>query len=158
MSKIAAAPTMDQQARKARLSLLAQAPDETLAVLWDEFLDGSEEPAHRVIRSPEIGTVMVRGRMGGTGTSFNLGEMTVTRCSVQLTSGAVGHGHVQGRSRDSARIAALVDALAEGGHSAEIDTQIIAPLRAAAQDRKTARAEKAAATKVEFFTMVRGEG
>ena len=34
---------------------------------------------------------VVRGRVGATGAAFNLGEMTVTRASVRLASGNVGH-------------------------------------------------------------------
>jgi hypothetical protein len=70
---------------------------------------------HEILRPPEIGTVMVRGRAGATGAAFNLGEMTVTRASVRLSSGAVGHGHVQGRDKDAALAAALIDALSRGG-------------------------------------------
>ena len=55
------------------------------------------EPDVVSIRAPEIGAVMVRGRVGGAGDAFNLGEMTVTRCSLRLACGAVGHGYVQGR-------------------------------------------------------------
>ncbi len=33
---------------------------------------------------PRPGMTLVRGRMGGTGSPFNLGEMTVTRCVVRL--------------------------------------------------------------------------
>ena len=32
---------------------------------------------------------MVRGRVGGTGAPFNLGEMSVTRCSVRLADGSL---------------------------------------------------------------------
>lgn len=150
--------TPEQAARKARLSVLARAPEARLRDLWQAFLGGSEVPAHDILRGPEIGAVMVRGRAGGTGAPFNLGEMSVTRASVRLSSGAVGHGHVQGRSREAALTVALIDALAEDGRADEIEDAILSPLRAAAEDRTTARAAKAAATKVEFFTMVRGEG
>jgi alpha-D-ribose 1-methylphosphonate 5-triphosphate synthase subunit PhnG len=111
-----------------------------------------------VIRPPEIGTVMLRGRAGGTGAPFNLGEMTVTRCAVRL-SGAdtVGHGTVQGRGRDHALQAALIDALAEAGAAEALEAAILAPLRREAEARRTARAAKAEGTKVAFFTLVRGE-
>jgi alpha-D-ribose 1-methylphosphonate 5-triphosphate synthase subunit PhnG len=142
-------------ARKARLSVLARAPADRLRTLWAGYRP--DPPAHEVLRAPEIGTVMLRGRAGATGAPFNLGEMTVTRCSVRLSSGAVGHGHVQGRDRDAARAAALIDALCEDGQGAGIETAILAPLRAEAAARASARASRAAATRVEFFTMVRGE-
>lgn len=100
---------------------------------------------------------MVRGRAGSVGAPFNLGEMTVTRCSVRLGSGAVGHGYVQGRSHEAARAAALIDALSEDGQADALEASILTPLREGAEEARVARAERAAATKVEFFTMVRGE-
>jgi alpha-D-ribose 1-methylphosphonate 5-triphosphate synthase subunit PhnG len=142
-------------ARRARLSVLAKAPAERLKALWSAH--APEAPAHEVLRAPEIGTVMLRGRAGAVGAPFNLGEMTVTRCSVRLASGTVGHGHVQGRDRDAARAAALIDALAEDGQAAVLEAAILSPLRAEDAARKAARAARAAATKVEFFTMVRGD-
>ncbi|AHM04556.1 PhnG protein [Roseibacterium elongatum DSM 19469] len=142
-------------ARKLRLSTLAKAPSERLCALWAAYR--ADPPAHEVLRPPEVGTVMLRGRAGATGAPFNLGEMTVTRCSVRLTGGAVGHGHVQGRDRDAALAAALIDALSEAGEAKAIETAILAPLRDEAVASKAARAAKAAATRVEFFTMVRGE-
>ena len=114
-------------------------------------------PAHVWLRPPETGTGMVRGRAGGTGAPFNLGEMTVTRCALRLGDGPVGHGHVQGRDKGQARDAALVDALMQGARAAEVRTGVLAPLMEAEAARRAVRARKAAATKVEFFTMVRGE-
>jgi alpha-D-ribose 1-methylphosphonate 5-triphosphate synthase subunit PhnG len=118
---------------------------------------GVEVP-HSVLRAPEIGTVMVRGRAGAVGAAFNLGEMTVTRASVRLTeSGAVGHGYVQGRSHEAATYAALVDALCQTDQGSALIASVITPLRAEKAAREGARAVRAAGTKVEFFTMVRGE-
>ena len=155
----ATAPTLSaaDQARRARLSALAGVAPGRLADLWRLWLDGAAEPAHRILRPAEIGTVMVRGRAGGTGAPFNLGEMSVARCSVRLDSGAVGHGHVQGRDREAARIAALIDALCEAGQAASLQAAIVDPLRAEAEARRQDRAAKAEATKVQFFTLVRGE-
>ncbi len=145
------------EARKARLSVLAKARAAELTRLWAGWLAGRPVPEHEVLRPPEIGAVMVRGRAGATGAPFNLGEMTVTRAVVRLTDGAVGHGHVQGRSKDAALIVALIDALYEAGQSDGLEDAVIAPLRDAAAHHRRDRAAKAAATKVEFFTMVRGE-
>jgi alpha-D-ribose 1-methylphosphonate 5-triphosphate synthase subunit PhnG len=142
-------------ARQARLSTLAKAPGPRLCALFSAY--SPDLPAHDVLRAPEIGTVMLRGRAGATGAPFNLGEMTVTRCAVRLSSGAVGHGHVQGRDTAAALAVALIDALCEDGEGAAIEAAILAPLRAEAEGRSAARATRAAATKVEFFTMVRGD-
>ena len=63
------------------------------------------------MRGPETGLVMVRGRAGGSGSPFNLGEMTVTRCTVQLGSGTAGHAYIAGRDERQAELAAVADAL-----------------------------------------------
>ena len=133
------------------MGLLARAPAARLAALMPDI------PEHRVFRSPETGAVMVRGRIGATGALFNLGEITVTRCTLQTTDGAVGHAHVQGRDRGHATRAAIVDALMQGPAAAAVRAQVLQPLAAEEQARRAARASHAAATKVEFFTLVRGE-
>ncbi|NOD93156.1 phosphonate C-P lyase system protein PhnG [Ruegeria sp. HKCCD4884] len=142
------------QARKEWMGLLARAPDDALMTLWDGIQD---RPSFEWLRSPEVGGVMVRGRTGATGAPFNLGEMTVTRCSVVLQDGTVGHGYVQGRSKPKAEAAALIDAMMQTSSADELKAKLINPLQAQMQKTKTARAAKAAATKVEFFTLVRGE-
>ena len=141
----------DPTARKDWISTLAKAPPAELARLIAEL------PAHDLLRPAEVGAVMVQGRVGGTGAPFNLGEMTVTRCSVQLRDGTVGHAWVQGRDKDHARRAAVVDALMQTSAALDVARRVIAPLQEQARGVRSARAEKAATTKVEFFTMVRGE-
>jgi len=141
-------------ARKTWMSLLAQADEGELSQLWLAF---DRSPEFDWLRPPEAGGVMVRGRVGGSGAPFNLGEMTVTRCALTLTDGTVGHAYVQGRSKPKAEIAAKVDALMQTGAADDLRQAVLEPLRQAQQSRKEARAAKAAATKVEFFTMVRGE-
>lgn len=142
----------DPSDRKAWLGLLARARPDRLAALMPTDL-----PAFTLLRAPEIGAVMVRARVGATGAPFNLGEMTVTRCALRLDCGTVGHGHVQGRNRDHARQAALIDALMQTPRAAALRDQVLVPLAEAETAARTARAAKAAATKVEFFTLVRGE-
>lgn len=141
-------------ARKEWLGLLAKSPAGEVGKLWHAL---EAAPAHSILRAPEIGGVMVRGRAGAVGDAFNLGEMTVTRASVKLADGTVGHGYVQGRNKDHALQAALVDALMQTQAAAVVEKRLLAPLREAVRARKTERAAKAAATKVDFFTMVRGE-
>lgn len=102
---------------------------------------------------------MVQGRAGGDGAPFNLGEMTVTRCAVQLTDGTLGVGYVQGRGLAHAEHAALVDAMAQDPKlECAVHEAIIEPLAEGEAAARRARSAKAAATKVDFFTMVRGEG
>lgn len=137
------------------MGLLARARPADLARLWAAL---APEPPFDWLRRPEAGTVMLRGRAGGTGAPFNLGEMTVTRASLRLDCGAVGHAMVQGRDTDHARIAALADALLQTDRRKAVQAEVLAPLARAEADRRHARAARAAATKVDFFTMVRGEG
>lgn len=136
------------------MGLLARAPEGELMDLWRSF---QTRPAFEWLRRPEAGGIMVRGRTGGTGAPFNLGEMTVTRCSLMLEDGTVGHGYVQGRSKPKAEAAALIDALMQTEAADHVRKHVIAPLKQHMQTAREDRAAKAAATKVEFFTMVRGE-
>ncbi|MGL4237715.1 phosphonate C-P lyase system protein PhnG [Tabrizicola sp.] len=139
------------KARKAWMSVLAKAPPERLAALMPDL------PDHSVLRALEIGAVMVRGRIGASGAPFNLGEMTVTRCSVRLSTGQVGHAWVQGRDKTHATRAAVVDALMQLKGAARLKANVIDVLEREAATKAELRAGKAAATKVDFFTLVRGE-
>jgi alpha-D-ribose 1-methylphosphonate 5-triphosphate synthase subunit PhnG len=112
------------------------------------------------LRQPEIGAIMVQGRAGGTGSAFNMGEMTVTRCALRLTgeANAVGHGYVQGRDARHAELAALADALLQTEKYAEVMDAVVQPLKAEEAAKRLSARKKAGATKVDFFTMVRAEG
>lgn len=115
-------------------------------------------PAHQMLRPPQTGMAMVRARSGGTGARFNLGEMTVTRCAVTMDSGVVGIAYVQGRSQRHAEQAAVADALLQLPDWHEtVHAQLIHPLARQHDEKVDRQAQVAAQTKVEFFTMVRGE-
>lgn len=115
-------------------------------------------PAHQMLRPAQTGMAMVRARSGGTGARFNLGEMTVTRCAVTLGEGVVGVAYVQGRSLRHAEQAAVADALLQlpDWHDT-VQAHLIQPLTRLHAERVERQAQVAAQTKVEFFTMVRGE-
>ena len=140
--------------RRRWMGLLAKAPAEDLAELWAACGDS---PAFEWLRAPETGGVMVRARTGGSGAPFNLGEMTVTRCALQLDTGEVGHAYVQGRDKAKARIAALIDALMQTPAAGELERAVLTPLAERATAARDLRAGKAAATRVEFFALARGE-
>ena len=147
--------TLDENAdRKAWMSVLAKAPEGRVAVLLDATMT---RPDFSWLRAPEIGSTMVRARAGATGAPFNLGEMTVTRCALRLHTGEVGHAYIQGRRKPDAEAAAVVDALMQGPAAGDIRAGVLLPLRDEQSSAKAYRAAKAAATKVDFFTMVRGE-
>lgn len=110
-------------------------------------------PAFEHLRSPETGLVMVRGRAGGDGAPFNLGEMTVTRCAVRLGQ-TVGHAYVAGRDKRQAELAALVDAaLQDPVRRDALMDGVIAPLAQRQQAARDAEARRAAATRVDFLAM-----
>lgn len=145
--------------RKEWMAVLAKAPEDRLAEAWASLVAAlGHRPEFEWLRRPETGAVMVRGRAGGTGAPFNLGEMTVTRCALRLASGQEGHAYIPGRTGAKAEQAALCDALMQVPELApSVAELVIRPLAdAASEARDTVRA-KAAATKVDFFTMVRGE-
>lgn len=145
----------ERRMRQRWMSVLAKADFADLDALWKNL---PSKPAWTVVRAPETGMVMARGRAGGTGQRFNLGEVTVTRCAVRLDHGAVGFGYVMGRNKRHAEIAAAVDAMLQAPSRRDaLERAIIAPLAVRQQDRRLQRGRKAAATKVEFFTMVRGD-
>ena len=144
-----------QARRKAAMAVLAHSDAAEIA----RHLAAIASPPYENLREAENGLVMVRGRVGGDGGPFNLGEATLSRAAVRLSSGEIGFGYVLGRDKVKARMIALCDALIQAhDHAEAVETQVVAPLRAAMIARYTQRAAEAAATRVEFFTMVRGEG
>jgi alpha-D-ribose 1-methylphosphonate 5-triphosphate synthase subunit PhnG len=139
--------------RRRWLSILAKAPAGEVLAAWESL---AERPAYTALRKPEIGLVQVRGRMGGAGEAFNFGEMTVTRAAVRLEGGETGVGYVAGRDRHHAEIAAAVDAMMRSDRlRPAVEHAVVGRLGEAQDERRLTAARKAAATKVEFFTMVR---
>ncbi len=141
--------------RKTALAILARAGREELqsaiAAHWPSL-------AIRDLKPAETGLVMLRGRMGGDGAAFNMGEATVSRAVVELESGERGFGHVLGRDRERARLVAIADALWQRSDAREtIERVVITPVRQRLSATKQRRASEAAATRVDFFTLVRGE-
>ena len=144
-----------QAQRKAAMAVLAHSATADIA----DRLDAIAVPAHENLREPENGLVMVRGRIGGDGAPFNLGEATISRAAVRLASGEVGFGYTLGRDRQKARLIALCDALIQTpDHAGAIEAQVLAPLRATVISERNRKAAETAATRVDFYTLVRGEG
>ncbi|MCZ4094542.1 phosphonate C-P lyase system protein PhnG [Sinorhizobium psoraleae] len=140
--------------RREGMRLLARACLAELKTAWQAIAD---KPEIFAVRGPETGLVMVRGRIGGGGDAFNLGEATVSRATVRLSSGEIGHGQLLGTDKERARYAAIFDALLQTGKyrpAVEALHRLIAA-RIDAEDRR--KAEETAATRVDFFTMVRGD-
>jgi alpha-D-ribose 1-methylphosphonate 5-triphosphate synthase subunit PhnG len=142
----------DSRRRQQWLSLLAKAPAARLETLWQGL---GPVPAYTVLRRPEIGLVMVQGRISGSGAAFCAGEMT----AIRLATGEIGIGYVGGRAPRQAEIAAVIDALGQRSEWRDtLETRIVAPLAAEAEARRRLAAARAAATKVEFFTVAREAG
>jgi alpha-D-ribose 1-methylphosphonate 5-triphosphate synthase subunit PhnG len=144
-----------QAQRKAAMAVLAHSDPAEIS----GCLDAIALPVHENLREPENGLVMVRGRIGGDGAPFNLGEATVSRAAVRLSTGEVGFGYTLGRDREKARMIALCDALIQSNEFSEtVEAGVVAPLRAAMMARRSQKAAETAATRVDFYTLVRGEG
>ena len=145
---------MNMNLRQERMRLLALAPETCL----DVALSGIILPGYRIVRGPETGLVMARGRVGNTGDVFNIGEVLVTRCAVQLEDETLGHAWIMGESPRHAELAALCDALWQRESCATLlDKKLRPRLEQAIEAKRKAAARDAAGTKVNFFTFVRGE-
>jgi alpha-D-ribose 1-methylphosphonate 5-triphosphate synthase subunit PhnG len=150
-------------ARAAWLRILALAQTEALDAAYSRLGDVAALPGYRLLRKAESGMAMVRARAGGTGAQFNLGEMSVTRCAVVLDeadgqAATAGLSYVQGRGARHAEQAAVLDALLQRpAWHRHVQDIVIAPLMQALNERAAHQAATAAQTRVEFFTMVRGE-
>lgn len=144
--------TMTEKTPRQRwMAILARASQSEI-----EALLGPDLPAHDILKAPETGTTMIEGRAGGAGRRFNLGEATVTRCVVRLAGGAMGFSYALGRDARKARLAAILDAKLQAeaaGSALHRDIDRLAAQQEAARDLAS---RKAAATKVDFFTLVRG--
>ena len=141
--------------RRQWMAVLAKADFNMLESMWSSY---DEKPQFSLLRKPETGLVMVRGRMGGKGRAFNLGEATVTRCSVKSSSDHTGHAYLLGRNQRHAQIAAEIDALMQDEqHRAKLEQSVLEPLLEERNAKLELERQKTAATKVDFFTMVRGE-
>lgn len=141
--------------RQGWMRVLAQAEP---AELDQAFATLGTLPAHQWLRKPESGMAMVRARSGGTGSQFNLGELTVTRCALTLEDGTMGVAYVRGRSLRHAEQAAVADALLQTEQWRErVQSRLIEPLARAHAQRRELQARTAAQSKVDFFTLVRGD-
>jgi alpha-D-ribose 1-methylphosphonate 5-triphosphate synthase subunit PhnG len=156
MVTMTTAPRDDQQARRREaMGVLGHSATADIA----GYLDALAVPAHEQLRQPENGLVMLRGRIGGDGAPFNLGEATVSRAAVRLVSGEVGFGYTLGRDGTKAQLIALCDAMIQNTeYSDAVEANVLMPLRARVAADVKRKAAKTAATKVDFYTLVRGEG
>jgi len=141
--------------RRGTMAVLAQSATSDIA----ELLATIAVPEFEIVRPGESGLVMLRGRVGGDGAPFNLGEAAVSRSAVRLSGGEVGIGYVLGRDTEKARVIAICDALVQTAtHADELQRQVISPLSDKIASARLQQEQRIAATRVDFYTLVRGEG
>lgn len=146
---------LDIDNRRHWMSALAKAPEADLEKAWAEM---APQPEYRLLRSPETGLVLVRGRAGGTGAPFHLGEIAVTRCTLVTEKGYLGTAYILGRAHRHAELAAVFDALIQDEEFASgILERVVEPLEEEYKARAEQEHRKTKQTQVDFFTMVRGE-
>lgn len=147
------APAADP--RKRVMDLLARCSRGQLEAAWAQV---EPKPAFARLREPETGLVMVRGRIGGGGSPFNLGEATISRATIQLTEGTVGHGYRLGTDKTAAEWSAVFAALWQLPAMQDVvERTLLLPAEEQQAEEAAQLARETAATKVDFFTMVRGE-
>lgn len=154
MQPTPAQTAVDIESRRAMMRLCAEAAAVELDAALDAVLPG--RPLDE-IRRPETGLVMLRGRMGGDGAPFNLGEATVTRAAMSIAGGPIGFAYHLGRDRRKARAAAALDAAWQDASCRPEVEAALAPVRERLAAESHRDAARTAATRVEFFTLVRGE-
>jgi alpha-D-ribose 1-methylphosphonate 5-triphosphate synthase subunit PhnG len=149
----------DESSRQARRQAAMKVLADSAAADITDCLGGLSLPSYEYLREPEAGLVMVRGRVGGDGAPFNLGEATVSRAAVRLSTGEVGFGYTLGRDRKKAQLIALCDALIQtSDHADRVEAAVLTPLRAVIASERSRKSAETAATRVDFYTMVRGGG
>ena len=147
---------MEQQMDRQRwLSVLAHSNAARLEAHWQAL---NLHPEFTLIRPAEIGMTRLQARMGATGKRFVMGDATVTRAVVQLSDGTLGYSYLLGRDKAHAERCALLDALLQQPETRPLlEEKIITPLAAWREEQRQLRAREIASSKVDFFTLVRGD-
>ncbi|MGD9425182.1 phosphonate C-P lyase system protein PhnG [Pantoea sp. NSTU24] len=147
---------MEQQTDRQRwLSVLAHSNAAMLETHWQAL---NLQPVFTLVRPAEIGLTRLQARMGATGNRFVMGDATVTRAVVQLQDGTLGYSYLLGRDKAHAERCALLDALLQQPETRPLlEEKIITPLAAWRDEQRQLRAREIASSKVDFFTLVRGD-
>lgn len=148
-------------ARAQWMALLARAP---MPLLERALEPHALQRQTEWLRRPETGLYMVQGRVGGTGERFNLGEITVTRCTLRSKTehepqSPVGVAYVLGRNHRQAELVALADALLqESAHHQALEHELLSPVRQYLSAQRAQHQARTQSTKVDFFTVAREAG
>src|SRR5215475_4642664 len=120
-------PAPRTAARRGAMAVLAHARAEEIEQGLRAVIDPLD---YAELRALETGLIMLRGRIGGDGAPFNVGEATVTRAVIRLSDGTLGYAYLLGRSPSRARLAAIIDALGQdAARRAVLETALVAPVR-----------------------------
>ncbi|MFT5421774.1 MAG: alpha-D-ribose 1-methylphosphonate 5-triphosphate synthase subunit PhnG [Candidatus Endobugula sp.] len=153
----------DLQPAKKRQQLLSVLSVSELSAIQSYWQALSISPRYSLLKAPEVGMTMVRAKTGGTGQAFNMGEMTVTRTVIRLNdinaqNDVIGFGYTAGRNTQKSELIAVIDACFQlSEYAASITKLLLQPLQQLRQQQKNQQTAQVNATKVNFFTMVRGE-
>lgn len=147
-------PGDDVRERRRIMEALAKADQSLLEETWSRL---DPRPLHVAVRGPETGLVMIRGRIGGGGAPFNLGEATVSRATIRLETGEIGFGQTLGLAPRKAELAAIFDALSQHEEHGQTVAALVSSVEATVAGGDAQHQRQTAATRVDFFTMVRGE-
>ena len=139
----------DTATRQRWMSVLAHSEPQDLLARMESL---QLAPEYELIRTPETGLVQLQARMGGIGDRFFAGDATLTRAAVRLADGTLG------RDRPHAERCAAIDALLQSPrHFHTLMETLITPLEALRSARIEARRAEVNASRVDFFTLVRGD-
>ncbi len=145
----------DETQRRQWMAVLAHSLPQELESRWAEL---KLTPEYQVIRQPETGLVQIQARMGATGQRFFAGDATLTRAVVQLDNGIYGYSYLLGRDKTHAERCAVIDALMQDkAHFQTLQETLIAPLAANREQRLAKRRAEVNSSRVDFFTLVRGD-
>lgn len=145
----------DTSTRQRWMSVLAHSQPEAL---HERMRMLNLAPVYEPIRAAESGLVQIQARMGGTGERFFAGDATLTRAVIRLASGTLGYSYQLGRDKQHAERCAVIDALLqEQPHFQTLMETLITPLEADRAARLAARQAEVNTSRVDFFTLVRGD-
>lgn len=141
------------------MRLLALAPELALENAYAALQQNAPQAtSYTLLRPAETGLIMARGRINNNGSPFNIGEVLITRCVVQREDGALGYAWIAGEKARHAELAAFFDALFQHADFTDyFNNELLPTLQSALHAKHVQNAEKAEKTRVNFFTLVRGE-
>ncbi|NTE66138.1 phosphonate C-P lyase system protein PhnG [Agrobacterium tumefaciens] len=140
--------------REAWMATFAKAPLSEIERHWATI----SPPRFEWVRRPELGMIMLRGRIAKGDAPFNVGEATIARCTVQIESGEIGVAYVLGRSKRHAALAALLDALMqrETRNGTTTVRSIVDALNERIREEATRVKNETYSSKVDFFMYGQG--